>query len=156
MTVQGILRVLGRPAVQARPITKGLLKGLIAYVDRNGLGLYGKVGVSLVNWREAWRELPSNLILSRFSALQRVRREDVSLDYESKVVAWPSSFIRTTSSIQAMWGICRRSTVTALTGSLSATWPCCELTSLGLCSLTREQARPQPPSMRAVDSRRDC
>ena len=87
MTVQGIQRVLGRPAVQARPITKGILKGLIHKSIGKDLDSNGRVSASLVNWREAWRELASYLTLSRFSDLQRVRRQDVTLDYEKRVVA---------------------------------------------------------------------
>ena len=87
MTVQGIQRVLGRPAVQARPITKGTLKGLIHKAIGKDLDSNGRVPASLVNWREAWRELASYLTLSRFSDLQRVRKEDITLNYESKIVA---------------------------------------------------------------------
>jgi len=56
MTVQGIQRVLGRPAVQTRPITKGILKGLVHKSIGKDLDSAGKVAASLVNWREAWRE----------------------------------------------------------------------------------------------------
>ena len=87
MTVQGIQRVLGKPAVQAKPITKGILKGLIHKSIGKDLDSNGSVAASVVNWREAWRELASYLTLSRFSDLQRVRREDVTLNYESKVVS---------------------------------------------------------------------
>ena len=47
----------------------------------------GRVPATLVNWREAWRELASFLTLARFSDLQRVRREDVRLDYQKKIVS---------------------------------------------------------------------
>ena len=86
MTVQGIQRVLGRPAVQARPITKGILKGLVHKSIGKDLDSNGAIAASLVNWREAWREMASYLTLSRFSDLQRVRRQDVTLDYEKRVV----------------------------------------------------------------------
>ena len=47
--VQGIQRVLGRPAVQARPITKGILKRLVHIAIGKDIDSNGKFKSSLVN-----------------------------------------------------------------------------------------------------------
>ena len=78
MTLAGVTRLLGEPAVQAHGLTKGALKGL----EHKSIGkdLDGGPEAKLVMWRAAWRELTGFLMLARFSDLQRVQRRHVTVD----------------------------------------------------------------------------
>ena len=84
MTLAGIQRLLGRPAVQARGLTKGALKGLVH--KSIGKDLNGGAEASLIMWREAWRKLTCFLTLARFSDLQRVQRKHVHFDLAKKMI----------------------------------------------------------------------
>lgn len=81
-SMQGMTRTLGKPAVQAKAMKKGILKGMIHRTI--GSELDGGARCELAYWREMWRETVCLSTLARFLRLQRVQGKDViSLDSQT-------------------------------------------------------------------------
>ncbi|TRY61832.1 hypothetical protein TCAL_13324 [Tigriopus californicus] len=86
MSMQGYRRRLGRPATQAKGLTKALLQGFINQAIGLDIDSNGRKRATLVMWREAWRELTCFLTLARFADLQHVTRRDISVDHLRHVI----------------------------------------------------------------------
>eukprot|EP00094_Tigriopus_californicus_P012744 TCALIF_12319-PA protein Name:"Protein of unknown function" AED:0.42 eAED:0.42 QI:0/0/0/0.5/1/1/2/0/194 len=87
MSMQGYRRSLGRPATQAKGLTKELLQGFIHQAIGLDIDSNGRKRATLVMWREAWREPTCLLTLARFADLQHVMRRDISVDHLRQVIA---------------------------------------------------------------------
>jgi integrase len=88
--LKGYRKSKGRAPIQAKAMSKGVLKKLIRKALKNSLRPVGEKEKNLSLWRAAWLESTAFASLARFSDLQRLKRKDIVITRDSVIIKFDS------------------------------------------------------------------